>query len=289
MVLSYRAASMPLLPQLAEQLSAGFTASRQGCFLWATDSIIREFSADGEHVDPATSEAIFHFYEQQTGTFLQALSDLTPEELPDVIEDFFRMSVDVLLYFPLRTLSSSLIPHVLSAANTSLTLLKEEPLTATLHFLRDFLAYGGQDNPSSTFDQTPGQSRGNPPEVQTAVKQLLSTEGEVITQRVLTGMMYTFPRDCFPDASGVLLGLFQILPQQTAQWVATTITLLPAGSIAPRESERLLGSINQCIQQGETRKIRILLQDFTNAYRRRNVAPRDGLGRLEATKFKFSQ
>ena len=28
--------------------------------------------------------------------------------------------------------------------------------------------------------------------------------------------------------------------------------------------------------------------DFTNSYRRRNVAPRDGLGRLEATRFRFS-
>lgn len=74
---------LPLLPELANKLSAGFTASRQGCFLWATDSIVREFSAGAEHVDDTTSDAIFHFFEQQTVTFLTALSDLTPEELPD--------------------------------------------------------------------------------------------------------------------------------------------------------------------------------------------------------------
>ena len=28
--------------------------------------------------------------------------------------------------------------------------------------------------------------------------------------------------------------------------------------------------------------------DFTTSYRRRNVAPREGLGRLEATKFRFN-
>ena len=42
------------------------------------------------------------------------------------------------------------------------------------------------------------------------------------------------------------------------------------------------------IQQNEPRKVRVLLQDFTNSYRRRNVAPREGLGRLEATRFRFS-
>lgn len=83
MVLSYRTAIAPLLPLLAEKLAAGFTASRQGCFLWATSSIVREFSTGAEQVDQGTSEAIFHFVEQQTITFLQALSDLAPEELPD--------------------------------------------------------------------------------------------------------------------------------------------------------------------------------------------------------------
>lgn len=280
---------LPLLPQLAEKLSAGFTASRQGCFLWATDSIVREFSAGAEHVDEATSEAIFHFFEQQTVTFLTALSELTPEELPDVIEDFFRLAIDVLLYYPMKALSSNLIKPILSAANSSLTLLKEEPLMATLHFLRDFLAYGGEDNPTSSFDEQYGRPRGNPPEVQAAVKHLLTEEGEVITQRILTGMMYTFPRDCFPDASGVLLGMFQVVPQETARWVATTISMLPAGSITPQESSRLLGSIEQCVQMADMRRIRTLLQDFTNSYRRRNVAPRDGLGRLEATRFRFVQ
>lgn len=36
------------------------------------------------------------------------------------------------------------------------------------------------------------------------------------------------------------------------------------------------------------RRVRTVLQDFTNSYRRRNVAPREGLGRLEATRFRFS-
>lgn len=34
--------------------------------------------------------------------------------------------------------------------------------------------------------------------------------------------------------------------------------------------------------------MRVDVLDFTNSYRRRNVAPREGLGRLEATRFRFS-
>lgn len=116
--------------------------------------------------------------------------------------------------------------------------------------------------------------------------------------------MFTFPGDCFPDASGVMMTMFELLPQETGAWLQTTLHMLPAGTMKPGEAERLLKNISDKVQSGETRKIRVLLQgesfpcpfpsifltflDFTNSYRRRNVAPRDGLGRLEATRFRFS-
>jgi transportin-3 len=289
MILSYRTHTAPLLPQFADKLAAGFTASRQGCFLWATDSLVREFSDINANVGQDTVNAIYTFYEQQATSFLRQLNDLPPEELPDVIEDFFRLSTDVLLYHSSKLLVSALMPPILSAASTSLTLLKEEPLIATLHFLRDFLAYGNEDAPSSSFDQD-GQYRlqTNPPEIQAAVKKLASQAGDNIVKRCMTGMMYSFPQDCFPDASGVLLALFQLMPESTAQWIESTIMLLPQGTVSEQEKNRLGRNIGQRLQSGEIRKIRSLLQDFTNAYRRRNVAPREGLGRLEASKFKFA-
>lgn len=289
-VLSYRIHTAPLLPQLADKLSAGFTASRQGCFLWATDSIVREFSDVSDYVSREVTDQIYVFYEQQATAFLRALNDLPPEDLPDVIEDFFRLTTDVLMYHPNKIVASDLMSSILSAASTSLTLLKEEPLIATLHFLRDFLAYGGEDAPSSSFNATDGtyNNRPNPPQIQNTVKKLVADEGDNIVQRCMTGMMYTFPQDCFPDASGVLLAMFQLMPREVAQWTGKTVSMLPQGSIAPQEQERLLRNIQQRIDTGELRKIRGLLQDFTNSYRRRNVAPREGLGRLEATRFRFS-
>lgn len=162
-----------------------------------------------------------------------------------VIEDFFRLVIDVLLYYPYQAIHSNLMKPVLSAASSSLTLLKEEPLIATLHFLRDFLAYGGETPLTSSFDGSSTPAATNSEEMQSAVKQLLAGEGEALVQRIMTGMMYTFPRDCFPDASGVLLGMFQVLPQQTAGWLGSTLSMLPEGSTTPQESERLLSSINQ--------------------------------------------
>lgn len=112
--------------------------------------------------------------------------------------------------------------------------------------------------------------------------------GETIVQRIMTGMMFHFPRDCIQDASGVLLTLFEIKPREVVAWVRATISMLPVGTVKVGETDRLMDAVGEKVQTGDLRKARVLLQDFTNSYRRRNVAPREGLGRLEATRFRFS-
>lgn len=275
MVLSYRTAMQPLLPELATKLVSGFRVTRQGCFLWTSDSILREFSADAEPpVDAATARSVFSFYEEQAKTFLRALNDVPPDDVPDLIEDFFRLAIDALIYFADRAILSPLMETVITAAFHSLAIAKEEPLTATLHFLRDFLAYGLEDSPTSSFDSS---AKKNPPDVRRAVVTLLSNNGEKMTQRLLAGMMENFPRDCIPDASGVVLDMFRLMPQETGHWVEGTIALLPSGTISREEQERLIRNIDQRIQSAEIPRIRALLQDFTNQYRRRNVNRREGL------------
>ena len=73
-------------------------------------------------------------------------------------------------------------------------------------------------------------------------------------------MMFTFPRDCFADASGVLLVMFELVPEQVAIWVRGTVAMLPAGTVKMGEADRLMNAIAQKLQVGDMRKIRVLLQ-----------------------------
>jgi transportin-3 len=289
MVVSYRTATAPLLPTLATNIAEGFEASRQGCFLWATDAVIREFSYGAEFVDEATSDNVYQFFAQQATVFFRILSELQPVELPDVIEDFFRLASDAVRFYPRKTITSNLALPMVQASLTALTLTLLEPIQATLHFLRDFLDFGFERPPVSNFSGPDGEpAPGNSLEVRTAVRQVINSVGQELVHRVLTGMMFSFPEDCFPDASGVLLSLFNLGPQAAAQWVQGTLQALPPGTLKPAEASKLMRGIGDKLQQNEPRKVRVLLQDFTNSYRRRNVAPREGLGRLEAARFKFS-
>ncbi|KAM0448942.1 hypothetical protein ACHAO4_008169 [Trichoderma viride] len=286
MVISYRTAITPMLADMANKLAGGFNVSREGCFLWVTSAILREFSEAREHVDPSIAENIYTFFEAQTTTFLRVMTELQPKELPDVIDDFFRLLIDALLYYPQKLIPSPLLVPIFEASIYALTLEQRDPLSSTLHFLRDLLSYGG-DNPASSE----GLPESAAASIRTIVKNLLSSHGENLVKQVMAGMMITFPRDCFADGSGVLLSLFELLPVQTTEWVSRTIQLLPQGTVSPEEANRLMMKIKERLASNEAggiRHVRVLLQDFTNTYRRRNVAPRDGLGQLEATRFQFT-
>ncbi len=285
MVISYRTGMAPMLAVMANKLAEGFAASKQGCFLWVTGAILREFSEDREHVDEATTENIYVFFEAQATNVLRIMSDLPPADLPDVIEDFYRLLLDALLFYPHKLILSHLFTPIFQAAISALALEQQNPLSATLHYLRDMLSYGTDNPASSSFDLGPGSEN-----LRHVIKQLLLAHGEGLIKQTMAGMMITFPRDCFADGSGVLLSMFQLLPHQTTEWVERTIHMLPEGTVTHAEANRLLAKIEERLQAADPaslRQIRALLQDFTNTYRRRYVAPRDGLGQLEATRFHF--
>jgi transportin-3 len=188
------------------------------------------------------------FWERQTVIFLNALNGVGGDQLPDLIEDFFRLCMDMLINHTTGTIRSQHMRDVLSAAVHALSLLKIEVLMVTLHFLRDLISYGLPDSPTSTLS---GPDRGDKPgtktptDVQAKIKALLSEQGRVLTVRVLTGMMYNFPEDCIADASGVVLDLLKVLPSETTTWIGETLLQLPAGHIRPHERERLVAQIDQ--------------------------------------------
>jgi transportin-3 len=263
MLTSYRTAMAPLLGPMAEKLAEGFTKSNQGCFLWVTGAVLREFSEDREHTDDTVADHIYVFFEAQATSVLRVMSSLPAYELPDVIEDFFRLLIDALLYYPHKLIASPLFVPIFQAAISALALEQQDPLSATLHYIRDVISYGG-NNPASSVGLGAGH--------QQQVKQVLLDHGETLINRIMAGMM------------------IELLPQQTTQWVDQTIRLLPQGTITPTEANRLMAKIKEKLggsDAGGIRQVRALLQDFTNTYRRRYVAPRDGLGHLEAARFHF--
>ncbi|KAI5806937.1 armadillo-type protein [Geopyxis carbonaria] len=283
MLISYRTDMLPLLPQLAEKLVTSFEKSNQGCFLWVSGSVIREFG-DEEIVDEATRNSVYQFLQRQCLSMFRLLNNTAPKEIPDVIEDFFRLMSDAIMFHPFKLILSDLRQPVIEAALASLDLEQTDPLISVLQFLRDILAYGREAPPTSTYHETPA-------EVQAAVKETATTMGQRITQRILSGLMYSFPSDCVTDSSGVMLGLCELCPQPVVEWIKSTLEMLPHGSISPAEAQKFLTNIESAAAKKDWAKMRYTLRDFTAWYRRKNVTPRSEITSITGTegpRFRFS-
>ena len=146
------------------------------------------------------------------------------------------------MFHPQHLITSPLLQPIFEAGLTSLHLEKFEPLIAVLHFYRDLLMYGeGSNAPSSINDPATATH----PEVQAAIKRVALAEGENLTKAVTSGLMYSFPRDCVPDASGVILALVQLVPERFAGWIKNTLEVLPTGSVSLPEAQKVLKSIEE--------------------------------------------
>lgn len=177
-----------------------------------------------------------------------------------MIEDFFRLSSDAVRYYPQPCITSSLAPPIFSAALSALALQQREPILATLHYYHDLLSFGFEMPAVSEFTGAEGEAYRNPTEIQQAVRQLVVSQGQLLTQRLLAGMMFTFPLDCVPDASGILMTLFDLMPQEAGIWIESTLRMAPAGTIKAGEAERLMKGISDKIGSGEIGRIRAVLQ-----------------------------
>jgi transportin-3 len=181
-----------------------------------------------------------------------------------VIEDFFRFLADGIMFHPTRIILSNLLQPIIEASLAALDLQQIEPLLSVLQFLRDLLGYGREAPPNSHYSKTPL-------EVRNAVQAAALAMGERITQRILSGLMYSFPSDCVTDSSGVMLELVELCPVQMIQWIKSTLELLPAGSVSPAEAQKFLKNVETSAANKDWNKIRYTLRDFTAWYRRKNV------------------
>ena len=284
MLISYRTAMTPLLAPLVNKLVSGFQQTRNGCFLWPTGAVLREFSAHRDDVNSALTDSVYEFFEAQAVTFLRALSETAPRDFAMAIKGFFRLAADALTYYPNKFVPSHLLKPIFEAASYSLVLEQKEPVQETLNFLRDLLKCGS-DNPASSPNFAPEQ----PAQFRTIILQLVTTHGEPLMKQIITGLVFWFHSDCYSPATGVIVEMLQILPEQTMVWLKGSLELLE--TLSPAEMTQLLKKVHDHVEQGghqSMRQIRSTIDSFAYNYRRRHVAPRDGLEQVAEASFQYT-
>jgi transportin-3 len=146
--------------------------------------------------------------------------------------------MDALYCHPSEFTKSPLLPTIVQAALVALSIELENPLLAVLHFLRDFLGYAVGHVPSAMQSEVP-------PEMRDAIRNMIGIHGSEMCSLIISGMIFTFPRDCVLDGAGALMTLIEMSPQASVVWISNSLAMLPAENLSPDERSRFISHITE--------------------------------------------
>lgn len=257
-----------ILGEMAQLLVMGYQNLHFGCYLWVSGVLIREYG--DEYCSTDIKDLVYEFGTMQCQLFFDQ-GESVIKDLPDVVDDFYRMTGDMLMFFPHKLMANVQMLHQIFATSImTLNIVNEtETLMGCLHFLIDLVLWGLPHPPISFYEEDPDS-------VRVATQQWLvqDNHGGELLKVVLTGLIFRFTADVHQDANELMLKILLVVPdpQLLIQWVAQVTRLLP--NYEESEVEKLLLVVTVLLPNKDQRRTRSSIRDFVSWYQRKNVSPR---------------
>ncbi|RCK65803.1 mRNA transport regulator MTR10 [Candida viswanathii] len=265
----------PILPDMANLLHQGFQKSQFGCYLWVTGVLIREFG-DEYNTNEEIKHSIYEFGIQQSVTVFEILFSKNTEEdfkrIPDVIEDFFRMVNDLLMFFPFKLIPNvEFLKNIFKSVNLTLSYVNEfEPIISCIHFMIDLVSWGLPNPPISLFEM------GDTAPLRQTIQELLmvDNQGGELLKILINGLLFKFHADVKQDVNDLIIKILVVVPNFDVSlgWLNKIVRSLPHAN--EKEIDRLLGVIKVALPNKDNRRVRSALKDFISWYSRKNITPR---------------
>lgn len=257
----------PIIADICGLLHNGFKATLYGCYFWVTGVILQ---CSGEFPDDLVS--IYQLGLSQATAFFLLLSkdsNVDIKSMPDVIEDFFTMVSDLLMYFPVEvTFNEELMRHVFEAGIIALDVSEEyNPLMACVQFFIDYASWASEYPPVSLFD-------GDFEPIKQNVKLFMSVDTHVerLLQGVLHGLIYKFYNDA--DGNDLVIKILSAPPDVNLSLARLNSAISALPNVSEQEVNKLMGTVSVALPNKDMRRVRIALKDFVSWYTRKNVNTR---------------
>lgn len=259
----------PILPQVTEFLRQGFRSTYFGCYLYVTGIVIK---CSEEFRGHEQQQAIFGLAMAQSETMLELFSthtELELRELPDVVEDFFGMASDLLMFYPEEVMGNqTLTTSIFEAGLVALKSIQEfDPFMACVHYYIDYLSWGSEYPPVSFFE-------GDHESLKASVKGFMALNNNVdkLIKVVLDALIYKFHNDV--DVNDLMIKILTVAPnqEQSVQSLKHAVECLP--NVSEKEVHKLVSAIVVALPNKDMRRVRMSLRDFVSWYTRKNVNSR---------------
>ncbi|KAI9512824.1 ARM repeat-containing protein [Russula earlei] len=250
------------------RMSASFATSGLSCYLWIASKVHGRF---GNEEDLLLRDAVRDVYERSTQKLLAMLREKSAAMLPDVLEDYIRMLMNMVEFAPDIFFESSAFPAAFHIALAALTLIHTDTVFASLDLIRMILTHDCL---------TPNPLKHPPPKFPlyaNTINQAVGKDGFEFTSLLLTGLVGDFPE----ETASIIVTLFRVLaslwPSQLQQWISVVLQGLPGTSVPADAKVRFVKDLNDAICAKQYDKVKYAVLGIHRASRkakdRRKVVP----------------
>ncbi|CCL98288.1 uncharacterized protein FIBRA_00282 [Fibroporia radiculosa] len=225
----------PVLSSVLTRMSAAFEATGYSSYLWIVGKIVGRFGNDD---DPALRAAFKDVFERSSNKLVQILRGKTPASIPDVMEDYLQMSLQMLEYTPDVFFPSPAFPVAFRAAIAALTVVHSDIVFAALDFIRNIVTHDCL-SPSSTTPPPPKF-----PVYAAAIRPVVQKEGLELTGYLLSGLVGDFPEESAPIVVTIFRVLAGLWQAELLSWLPAVLQQLPPISATDQLKAQFLADMN---------------------------------------------
>ncbi|THH11118.1 hypothetical protein EW145_g861 [Phellinidium pouzarii] len=221
----FESLALSVVPSVLTRMSFAFEATGFASYAWIAGKIMSNF---GEEDNAEMRAAVMDTYERSTAKVIALLQQKELRDIPDVLEDYLHMILQLFEKRPDILLESAMFPMAIRIAIAALTLIHTEVIFASLDLLRVIIAHDSLDpslkNPPPKF-----------PMYAAIIRQVIGLEGAQLTVNLLSGLVNEFPG----ESISIVITIFHALNQ-----VPTPVSFGPA-------KQQLLADVTSSLNNGE--------------------------------------
>ncbi|CDO73497.1 hypothetical protein BN946_scf185013.g132 [Trametes cinnabarina] len=233
----FGSAALPIMPLVLSRMVSCFEASGFSSYLWMAGKVIGRF---GNEENPSLRAAFKEVYERASNKLVSMLQENPPQMIPDVLEDYLQMLLQMVNNAPDVLFPSPAFPIAFRVAMAALTLVHSDIVFAALDFLRSLVTH---DSLNPTTEPPPPKF----PIYAAAIKPVVERQGQELTGLLLAGLVGDFPAESIPMVVTIFRVLALLWPTQLHAWLPPIIQQLPSTSAPEQVKSSFLADVNRYV------------------------------------------
>ncbi|KAH7928534.1 ARM repeat-containing protein [Leucogyrophana mollusca] len=258
--------ALPVAPSVLSRMVTSFEATGFSAFLWIAGKVVSRF---GNDEDSSLRSAFRLLYERSTNKVVSLLQSKAARDLPDVLEDYVQLLLQLAEMAPDIFFQSPAFPLAFRATMAALTLIHSDLVFASLDLFRMILTH---DCLSSTASPPPKF-----PVYAAAIKAVIDKEGFEFVGYLLNGVVADFPEDATSAVVTIFRSISLLWSSQLLSWLPLILQNLPSASAPNQAKQQFLVDVTNAISLGQFDKVKYSILGLHRASRkardRRRVAP----------------